>query len=138
MCLTICSESHIFNKHKGRYVPKIALKRIKVYKVLIWSKGVYKTPFQIMPVFFNNGKAVINSNMYDHYQTSWYKGIVCEGVHAFRTRELARNLCRHLNKLQPIVFEAYIPPFTRYFIGDRGDIVSEKLIVKKYNSNICV
>ena len=67
--------------------------------------------------------------MMDHYRDS---SVICTikiGIHAFYNKNIAVSLAS-LQKENYAVFEAIIPPFTKYFVGLAGDIVCEKLIIK--------
>lgn len=107
--------------------PKIALRKIKVYKIL--------TDFNKSPIFGNYQYAKginipVKESKKSSYRTS--KSCIINGgyLHAYRTKSEAEFA--YANYTKPInyhIVEMYIPIFTRYCIGIYGiDICAKKLI----------
>ena len=136
MCLVI-SDCHS-KKRSGKYKAKISFYPIKVYKVL-WtysSSERWRTPCMNTVVPFKNGIAIMYAyDMIRKYRKSKTKTRINTGIHSFLSKESAEamssEMLTYIHGYSIDIFEAYIPPFTRYFIGNKGDIVSEMLIVKK-------
>lgn len=118
------------------FFPKISFKPIKVYKVVIEDlNGKIKTPYQgskllkrAKGIFFlpekHNNDFIINKGM----------------IHAFRLKEEAKSFemgyfMLYYNSIKGIkTITAYIPPFTRYYIGEKGDICAKRM---KYETLDC-
>lgn len=116
----------LITKH---FFPKISFKKIKVYKVIIEDmNGKIKTPYQgskllkrAKGIFFfpkkHNNDFIINKGM----------------IHAFWLKEEARNfevsyfILNYTSIKNTKTITAYIPPFTRYYIGKHGDICSKRM-----------
>ena len=124
MCLNIDTTKHPELK------PLIADKDITVWKVMYKTN---KSPYQGAAYVANHYCSMVRLKPVEVH----FKGIdvvlhsatIEEGYHAFRIREVARKLIRGFSyffannnyKLVKMV----IPKGTRYYIGNKGDIVSE-------------
>lgn len=115
--------------YKTHWLPKISMKPIQVYKVLKHSHGRLVTPFKEQSCKI--GETIKAKN-------SWLKGIFKyeiegEGIHSYRDKESVENF---IDCYLPFYRKLYvhiceIPPFTPYWIGDRGDIAASKMIIKE-------
>ena len=132
MCLTIDPLQHSFD-NQNYYEPKITRLPKKVYKILYIdpiSKNKY-TPYRCVFIDFRDEKAVLEEpNMMYHYIHDSWKLKIDVGIHAFYDKDAAFARLTSLSYGNYAVFEAIIPPFTKYFMGVDGDIVCKKLIIE--------
>lgn len=107
------------------FFPKISFKPIKVYKVVTKDKnGKLSTAF-VHSDLLKRAKGVFF--LPERTPTRLYigKGM----IHAFATKEkaiLALYDYRMFNDNMKLI-TAYIPPFTRYYIGKYGDICAKRM-----------
>lgn len=112
---------------KKSRIPRIAIKDIVVYKILLPTKNIlgggYKTPYQDCIVNINNlhyGKF----NYQDTLLTSFIRPTIESGyIHSYISLEslnwaLFSDMC---------IIKCVIPKGTLYWIGDNEDIASRKL-----------
>ena len=119
MCLSINKKFHKNNK------PLKAEKDIRVYKCLDIQFGI-TTPFMYHPIKFDEeGKCILTSG--ELKPTS--EDTINKGIHAYRTKNDAIITCLMFPETGTTAFKATIPKGTKYFIGNNGDIVSEKMII---------
>ena len=125
MCLIVekSKHLHIF----GLNFPRIAIKDKIVYKILIQNNSDYITPYKNHPVHFFKNQAILEAE--DACRLTHYNCIEF-GIHAFTNYLRAFSRLRIIDDINGTIFKAVIPKGTRYFYGDDGDIVSEKLIIK--------
>lgn len=112
------------------FFPKISFKPIKVYKMILEDKdGKLETAFRhskllkrAKGIFFLPKR--IGPKLYVE------KGM----IHAFSTKEKALFVRQdyimfnhYINNLNVRIITAYIPPFTRYYIGEYGDICAKRM-----------
>ena len=139
MCLTINKKCH--SLRNGKPLAKIAKKDIKCYKLLviksrgtIFSNGCHKryidwmTPYKCYNVKFKDGHCILRAKI-SPIKINPYKDVIGKGIHSF--------LSKDVNGLGGYRFNAIIPKGTRYYIGDCGDMVSEKLIIYEDNYKKC-
>lgn len=110
--------------YKKHYLPKIASKDILVYKALTErSDRCMVTPYMRMPIKFNiitkAGKEGFWESVFDLY-------IVNSGfIHSYTDLPTARI---NENRADTI-FKAIIPKGSLYYIGEKNEIASTKLII---------
>lgn len=120
----------LVKKHR---LPKILPRKKWVYKIvlIILSKEtVYRSPFfqstQIIPYVPMKAKLPWKMGIFEKY-------IEGEGVHAYSNMENAKKQLEHMTPNLPYyrfaILEAYIPRFTPYWTGTRGEIASSVLVV---------
>ena len=136
MCLIISKFSHFF--HTG---PKIAKRDIKVYKGLIpfcyvknsVSVNNFLTPFQKKLVVSQHNQIIMESELDSPRYGSWNgKAVemINKGIHAYRRKnDTLLNAYNAYNAYNIHLFKAIIPKGSSYYIGMKGEIVSNKLIV---------
>lgn len=115
MCLTIANNST---------KPLIAKKDILVWKVItknnisIWREfRYYPNKTYITKFYIECGNLVYNYNMM--FCT------VYSGFHAYLSRSIARKVKSYVNDEKVVKF--IIPKGAKYYLGDDGDIVSNKI-----------
>jgi hypothetical protein len=123
-------------------LPAISRSYIKVYKLLLATTNGYKTPFMSANVELNQEFKALGQKEVE-FEYGEQKSLVHGGfIHAFNKFPLASGIITAQLKsllLIPnttyIVVEAYIKPYTKYFIGKMDDIAAEKLYIsdKIYN-----
>lgn len=111
------------------FFPKISFKPIKVYKIVIeTSNGRIRTPYQGSNILKRAKGIFFFPKKQNNYLTI-YGGM----IHAFRTREEAQKFStgyfihNHYSIKDIKVITAYIPPFTRYYIGQDWDICAKRM-----------
>lgn len=113
--------------------PKIAWKPIKVYKVIYGYPNNYRTMYQRMSVDIGQTYQETIHNIFRNIEknrTITGKRIfeIYFGLHSFQKRYLAEAVKDYYSCLYNThVIECTIPKFSFYWIGDRDDIVSNKL-----------
>lgn len=117
MCLIIDKKIHKLFKSRVTLTPII------VYKVLQKTKDGYRTPYQCKEINFIDGQCVLKSKLVkdDKYT-------VGKGIHAYTNIIAAYQPFRSLTA-QFIIVKAIIPKFSNYFIGERYEIASNKMII---------
>ena len=138
MCLYINTKVHKKQKGEKFPAPFIADENILVFKFLIkqWveKKCWYLTPYQTKIITFNeNNYCLVKSDLIDIFcpfgiqfsqsvldNKRFYK--VFEGIHSYYEDNADDWGEKHY---------AIIPKGTKFYIGDSGDIVSQKLIIFK-------
>ena len=126
MCLIISPYKHFFLS------PKISLFPIKVFKILINSPCGHLTPYRRHSVNFIDGKCVLSAKFDSNFK---WTHTVEEGIHGYYKLENATADLKHLFKDGGCIYKAIIPPFTKYFYGFGGNIVSEKMIITNVPHN---
>ena len=114
--------------------PKIAWKPITTYKVVYGYKDYYKTMYQNANIQI--GKTYRES-VYNILQNRKYSLHIDEGkkyydfhedLHSVTEKNAAKSIAKHYYVLYLTeVVECTIPRFSFYWIGNDGDIVSNKL-----------
>lgn len=135
MCLRVNKEIHSeYIKVKHYYngltkIPKplVAKTNIVAIKKLSLDKDDnYHTPFMCKNVTFNNGIVTLESDVKEGFRvekSAWYDTYdVANGIHSF----IERDRCMWSREK---LFVSIIPKGSKYYLGEDGDLVSEKLIV---------
>lgn len=133
MCLFISTKYH-HAVNKEYRAKKVGAKPILVHKLLEWDNGRLQTPYEYLPIVFENGQRTIYGEgfMSVHDKREEFFTEVEEGVHAYRTAESA--LDGILEAKENWDFEKFygvIPTGELYFVGRDGDIVASKMIIFK-------
>lgn len=83
---------------------------------------MWVTPFEQEVVVFHKGRAELKASE-PRYKNLFCRRIEGRGVHAFinKRKSTPRDFL--------YIFEAEIPPFTTYWIGEDGDIAASRLII---------
>lgn len=111
------------------FFPKISFKSIKVYKVVIEDMNEkIRTPHQ-------GSRLLKRAKGIFFFPKKHYGNFMVEGgmIHAFRTKkdahEFAMSYLIHFGShiKDTKVITAYIPPFTRYYIGQDWDICAKRM-----------
>ena len=109
--------------------PKIAWKPITTYKV-VHSPGYYPlflTLFQCVPILIGGTYTETLRNIF-RSRKELSKGYeMYFGLHSYTNEDLSRSIARCYDDYDTKVVECIIPRFSLYWIGDSGDIVSNKL-----------
>lgn len=133
MCLRIENSKNWnwFFKQFPRLKAKRAKKDIKVIKILEYDSEyeVFETPFRNAVLPFNEE---LKSKFTYHECVSVD---IHEGLHSF-SNPLIASVLWFLNTSNYHYFEAIIPKGALYFIGDRYDVVSNKLIITGKELNL--
>lgn len=108
--------------------PKISLFPIKVFKILIDDPYGHLTPYRLHRINFINGKCVLSAKFNSNFR---YTYTIDEGIHGYYKLKNATTGLTHFVEEGGCIYKAIIPPFTKYFYGWNGNIVSEKMIIKK-------
>ncbi len=131
MCLVTSTFYH--KKDNNRNVKCFVAKEdILVYKCLDCINGEYSTPFQYMPVIFEQGKYVYNKIKMSQKIGCGIRenAIVTKGIHAYSTRGEAISFIRCFHKSnETSMYYAVIPKGSNFYIGSHNDVVSNNLIV---------
>ena len=124
MCLVIEKLYHCGIDTK----PLVAKENIIVFKLLNHYVGalpsVFSTPYRAYQIDFGI-RGSVGRFEYPHTElklSSFGTGNVTEGIHAF-----VRPYSDEDGKLH--IFHAIIPKGAKYYIGDSGDIVADKMII---------
>ena len=138
MCLTIDRNIHV--KRDGNKIPFpfIADEDILVTKMLnpvskywLFGRKRAKTPIMGYEVLFDrNGTATLFATFaYDWADKNRYV-YVDRGIHAYTGvgEKSYNNICKMM-EYNNIEYRAIIPKGTRYYIGDDGDVVAEKMTI---------
>ncbi len=142
MCLNIVNRKGIRYTNKPR--PFTAKKPIKVYKVLDgsyspyrsfrWVKGYYYYEDEPLEVkgqftlwnqqlgFFEQFEQPVSSNRYSA------RFSIERGLHAWQSKHIAYNSYTYHIRTNARIVEMIIPKGAKYFLGDDGDIVSDKIL----------
>lgn len=112
------------------FFPKISFRKIKVYKIAIFKDGGFITPFQHVNLLEKTKERFI----FPKNKVSKERYIIEEGmIHAFKTKKCAITAKYDIYYMSPFskdsirIIPAYIPPFTRYYIGENGDICAKRM-----------
>lgn len=127
MCLTI--KTYKTNKAFRRAkppLPEVATHDMLVFKRLTIRN---KSPYQHQTYVF--GKKYYSQLGIDS-DSSWCRIIVNKGLHAYLTKELAKEFKTGYEAIRP----AIIPKGAKYFIGEHRDIVATQLIVYRDMDNL--
>lgn len=101
---------------------EFSIPKYDICEIVAMAEFFLRTPFMSYPVEFDeNGECVM-----EHYMST-FDGFCVEGIHAYT--KLMWSLDKDLF-LECTPFKAYIPKGTRYYLGNKGDIVAEKMIIK--------
>lgn len=124
MCL---EKSSIFKAHYSK--PLVADEDIVVYKTLDYrnvftGEKVIRTPYQFYPISFKDGKCVMDGYLECNLNKS-----VSFGFHSYVDEEKADLSCKCFTETEMTKHLAIIPKGGRYFLGNDGDAVSDKLII---------
>lgn len=122
MCLIVKNKWHKNGK------PLIAKEDIVVFKLLSKFKNQVFTPFRFHPVNFRNGECQMKSTL--RREKSKYGYICKHGIHAFLDKPYKMILTS-----RNFVVKAIIPKGAYYFIGNKYDIVANKMII---TNEICL
>ena len=117
--------------------PRYAERDLLVYKVLSNNLPFKKmgtgwvTPIVKMPIDFSNeGKATCVAILDAQANRDDDGYSVVRGIHSFASGTEETELMRAFKEsCCTKVFEAVIPAYTRFYIGENDDVVSEKLII---------
>ena len=110
---------------------KKAESNILVYKCLDSYCANYYTPYQNFPVYFEDGKCVMNTPHFS-YERNGRHTIVKEGIHSYYKRFKAEYTEFSFNHyFGTKMYYAIIPKGTNYYIGNSGNVVSTELIIFK-------
>lgn len=118
----------LFTTH---FFPKISFKKIKVYKVVLEYNGGLITPFQCSKPF-KRAKGIFFFPKRCGHRLFIEKGM----LHAFIDKASAISQKSAINSTsysQAKIINAYIPPFTRYYIGEYGDICAKRMRYEIFN-----
>lgn len=131
MCLFISTKYH-HAVNKEYRAKKVGAKPILVHKLLERVDDMLQTPYQYLPIVFDNGQRIIYGQgfMSTHDKREGFLTAVDEGVHAYRTEESAVD--GMLEAKPNWLFEMFygiIPTGELYFVGRDGDIVASKMII---------
>ena len=126
MCLT---KSTIHRKNYSK--PFVAEKDIIVYKALdhrdsLTRKKTLCTPFRYHPISFTDGKCVMAGNL-----ECENKICVNIGFHSYVNEKEVKRVCEGFPETKMTKHWAIIPKDSKYFLGEDGYIVSNKLIIFK-------
>ena len=124
MCLR---KSKIFEKNYSK--PLVADKDIIVYKTLdhrnpFTGEKVLRTPYQFFPINFIDGKCVLDGNL-ECKPDEW----VYVGFHSYVDEKQANMDCIEFPLTKMTKHWGIIPKGSKYFLGNDGDVVSNKLII---------
>ena len=114
--------------------PKIAWKPITTYKVVYGYKNPYKTMYQREKIQIGQTyKESVDDILKSRYS---FMDIVedkkfynfNQGLHSCTKKDIAKDIAEYFDVLYPTnIVECTIPRFSLYWIGNNGDIVSNKL-----------
>ena len=125
MCLTINMTIH--KKENKKYVPFVAETDLRVYKCLDYENGEYCTPFQYLPIVFENNMKHLHANI---ILESFNK--IHVGIHSFHDIWYVISTTNQFHKSSGTKKHwAVIPKGSKFYIGIAGDVVSEDLIIFK-------
>ena len=121
-------------------IPRIAQEDIECFKILRKENGQWITPYRDYPIEFNvelTAKGEEDSSFLDIF--GFYKvdkGYFHSCISKESTQEYAKEIrvayTRRRCKCPSLTgFKAIIPKGSKYYIGTRGDICSNKLIILK-------
>lgn len=126
MCLT---KSAIYKKNYSK--PSVAEKDIIVYKALdhrdaITGKKILCTPYRFHPISFTNGKCVMAGVLECENEIC-----VNIGFHSYVNEGEVKRVCKTFPETKMTKHWGVIPKGSKYFLGIKGDIVSNNLIIFK-------
>ena len=131
----MCLQIHSCHFKDGEPVPRMDNRPIEVYKVLRvpdFLSGPFTTPHQGIPVRFGDCHTCIQRAKLQVKHGVYNAFYVDRGIHAWRTKSAAQYFIQHRDAFTKYaVFKSIIPAGVKYFLGEDGDIVSEKLIINK-------
>lgn len=111
-----------------RFLPFISCKKRKVWKVVINKNGEYISPYLRSPIVEKaEGRFIFPFKRNYRSKFEIGKGM----IHAYISREDACIMKMYLDALNLgdiKIITAYIPPFTRYYVGIDGDICAKRMI----------
>lgn len=118
--------------------PKVATEDIECYKVLKKEDGKWVTPYRGYPVKFNEvmeaeGQKIDGMFAFGrHYEISMgYFHASKDSLGIYQVYKSIEVYCsrEHIKEPELKTFKAIIPKGSNYYIGVRGDICSDKLII---------
>lgn len=116
----------LMSKH---FFPKISFKKIKIYKIVIISNnGNIRTPYRNEKLM-NRAKGMFFFPEIHYGAYFIYEGM----IHAFTNKRRAFTAKQSIIKGREIpdknvkIIKGYIPPFTRYYIGEFGEICAKRM-----------
>lgn len=116
MCLTIVNRKGEYYNKKPR--PFVAKKPIKVYKVLDGMYSPYRRfRWQRGYNYYEDQPLIVG--------VDYRLFIIGKGLHAYQSRDDAHGSFAYSSTSR--IVEMIIPKGAKYFLGDNGDIVSDKL-----------
>lgn len=120
MCLTILEKT---NK-------RVAVNDILVYKCLDYDSDSYSTPFQYFPIYFTeNGRYWMSVKNFTYSHEGNYKNVE-QGIHAYYDKEMADDTSESfVDSCGTETHYAIIPKGAKYYIGNKGDVVTTTLII---------
>ncbi len=130
MCLTINTYHH-YDEETGGMKPLTADRPIAVFKILQRDYSpldlgyTYHTPFRYFPVDFHGNICEMESSM--NIRCHFENYTVEEGIHACLTYGEAKEFISSRCGPRCCIVLAVIPENTPFYVGEDGDIVSEKM-----------
>ena len=154
MCLYI-DKLH-YNSAEKKYISKKAACDLKVAKLLYHIAEVridpinindlnqgfkqteqigYYTPIMNIKINFPNGKCIQKANGNGAHLEKRITDCVQLGIHSLKFDTIFKSNYAKLEANNIYLHYAIIPKGTNYFIGDKGDVVSENLLVFETNKD---
>lgn len=107
---------------KGERKIRIAKYNIKVWKLIHKCGNTYITPCVFRPVSKEMKSSI--------YQFEVDRGVINYGIHSFTNTFAIKNFLIGINTHNFMYVKAIIPKGTKYVIGKKNDIISERLILE--------
>lgn len=113
------------------FFPKISFKKIKVYKLVRFVDGEYYSAYQNEKLLERAKERFMlpeKMNYAGKYQIEEGMIHACTNLQNAIERQVQfflRDICSKSLKVK--IITAYIPPFTRYYIGEDGDICAKRM-----------
>ena len=107
--------------------PSVAYYSVVYYTTSKQEERVLRTPFLNEPVKFDENDECVMTAPELKREQDYDKWIVEEGIHAYIGTN-AFTFLQFVSDCAP--FHAYIPKGTKYYLGNEGDIVAEKMVIK--------
>ena len=120
--------------------PRIAQEDIECFKILREKDGQWLTPYRDYPVEFNIELTAEGDDEFSGLDIFGFYKVDKGYFHSCTSVEVTRNYAQEIKvaytrrgrKCSPLTgFKAIIPKGSRYYIGSRGDLCSDKLIILK-------
>lgn len=141
MCLTVDLTEHKWIAGKKMPSPKIAKADIPVVKILetrdngeTWLSPFSRYPYERNVIYYQTGK-----DKFEISRSHWERGSrkrrqlcrITEGLHSFQSAKDARTYswlqASNRGKTRAQLHEGIIPKGAKYYVGKRGDLVSDQL-----------